>query len=333
MAESVANKSEEDRARLLRARVSWSTHRKGYCVTKITARCYIVVVLIFCNIPPRTVQLGAWSLLLKNLSFHRDSSRSNDLISLIPFRSTLTIITSIRKRVSNSVIKCVSSFFGKWDTQNSIAIRRHSRMTRYVASERHRTRAYANQNSNRISESRHMYITSSHAGLTLRNNAPTFSVTFIFVGRLVGSLASLSLGLGNSAYPSTFYPALLWPTSFSFVSVSRAVFFLSPPLLLSPTIGFSFGAFVPFPVGSRDFRKGLLPTSSNPYGTFTLFGEHRSTHEPLWPRPLFIHYKIYHSLSVSLRVLSFYNSFTRLTNVSLARITTVVIQIEKITVQ
>lgn len=122
-------------------------------------------------------------------------------------------------------------------------------------------------------------ITSSHAGLTLRNNAPTFSVTFIFVGRLVGSLASLSLGLGNSAYPSTFYPALAHLFLLR-VCFSRRLFPFSP-LLLPPTLGFSFGAFVPFPVGSRDFRKGLLPTSSNPYGTFTLFGEHRSTHEPL----------------------------------------------------
>lgn len=138
MAESVANKSEEDRARLLRARVSRSTYRKGYCVTKITAQCYIVVILIFCNISPRTVQLGACF------------SESNDLISLIPFRNTLTIIISICKRVSNLVIKCVSSFFGKWDT-------RLSWMTRYVVAERHRTRAYANQNSRRISESRHMY--------------------------------------------------------------------------------------------------------------------------------------------------------------------------------
>lgn len=123
MAESVANKSEEDRARLLRARVSWSTYKKGYCATKITAQCYIVVILIFCNIPPRTVQLGAWFLLSKNLSFDRDSSESNDLISLIPFRNTLTIIIiSMCKRVSNLVVKCVSSFFGKWDTQNSIGI-------------------------------------------------------------------------------------------------------------------------------------------------------------------------------------------------------------------
>jgi len=39
-------------------------------------------------------------------------------------------------------------------------------------------------------------------GFTLRNNALTFSVTFIFVGRLVDSPVSLSLGLRNNACPS-----------------------------------------------------------------------------------------------------------------------------------
>lgn len=59
-------------------------------------------------------------------------------------------------------------------------------------------------------------------GFTLRNNAPTFSVTFIFVGRLLDSLASLSLGLGNSACPSILPGS--WPSFFSFVFPRSVVF-------------------------------------------------------------------------------------------------------------
>ena len=69
---------------------------------------------------------------------------------------------------------------------------------------------------------------SSHAGLTLRNNAPTFSVTFIFVGRLVGSLASLSLGLGNSAYPFHILPSSGPPLSPSCLCFSRRSFSFFP---------------------------------------------------------------------------------------------------------
>ena len=133
----------------------------------------------------------------------------------------------------------------------------------------------------------YMYITSSHAGLTLRNNAQTFSVTFIFVGRLVGSLASLSLGLGNSACPFHILPGSGPPLSPSCPCFSRRSFSFFPHLVYCPTRGFSFGAFVPFPVGSRDFRKGLLPTNSSSYGTFMLFGEHRSKLGSLRPRVFF----------------------------------------------
>ena len=86
--------------------------------------------------------------------------------------------------------------------------------------------------------------TSSHAGLTLRNNAPTFSVTFIFVGRLPLALflslsLSLSLRLGNSACPSTLCPPPppLFSRLFFFLSLPHSLDHARPPTPRPPLSG------------------------------------------------------------------------------------------------